>query len=146
MSIYAKNKSMSNCKVGDNQVSKILLNDQIIWENWTGPYSESKSDPASSYRNVASVSWSFSKGVKLVYAHSTAGNKNSEQNRAKIYISTSDGKYNTTCISDSGTSDFEIGTGWSGEIENVTYVKCTSEGTVNVKWCNGEVKYYKKGS
>ena len=48
MSIYAKNKSMSNCKVGNNQVSKIVFNGKTIWENWK----------KSTDTKTCSISWS----------------------------------------------------------------------------------------
>ena len=48
MPIYTNNTSMANCMVGDNQVSKILLNDQTIWENWVA-WSDSVKNSYGSY-------------------------------------------------------------------------------------------------
>jgi hypothetical protein len=147
MSIYAKNKLMSNCKVGSNQVSKITLGSTTIWENWTGPYSASKEDPnTGEYRANAGVSWSFSKpGIKLIYAHSEGHSSHEEYGRARIYITTSDGKYSNTTISQ-GSAGVDAGTTWNGTIENVTFVGCSLEGTVNNKNCVGTIRYYKRGS
>lgn len=148
MPIYNNNKAMSNCKVGSKQVAKITLGTKTIWENWTGPYSETKTDDyGSTYRTTASVSWSFaSPGVKLVSAWTEGSNKNKEQNVSKIRISTSDGKYNNTLVANSGASDFDSYTSFSKETENVTYIWCANENTVNIKKCIGGIKYYKRGS
>ena len=34
MPIYTNNKAMSNCKIGDKQVSKVMVGDTVVWENW----------------------------------------------------------------------------------------------------------------
>lgn len=147
MSIYANNKLMSNCKIGDKQVSKIVFNDKTIWENWTGPYSSTKEDPdEGAYRANAGVSWRFSApGIKLIRAYSNGYSSNEEYSESWVRISTSDGKYNNTVISKSSTGTY-VSTTWTGTIENVTYVSCSNEGTVNKKNCVGGITYYQRGS
>ena len=34
MPIYTNNKAMSNCKIGDKQVAKVMVGDTVVWENW----------------------------------------------------------------------------------------------------------------
>ena len=116
-----------------------------VANNWIGPFSEEKKDPNNgNYRNTASVSWSFNPGVRLISAYSEGASSHEEYGRAKIYISTSDGRYNNTLVRESEPMN-TAWISWDGDLENVTYVRCEIDGTVNKKNCTGQIKYYRKG-
>lgn len=116
-----------------------------VANNWIGPISEEKEDPNNGdYRNTASVSWSFNPGVRLISAFTEGSSSHEEYGRAKIYISTSDGRYNNTLVRESEPMN-TAWTSWDGDLENVTYVRCEIDGTVNKKNCLGQIKYYRKG-
>lgn len=117
----------------------------VVDYNWIGPISEEKKDPNNGdYRNTASVSWSFNPGIRLISVYSEGASSHEEYGRAKIYISTSDGRYNNTLVRESEPMN-TAWTSWDDDLENVTYVRCEIDGTVNKKNCTGQIKYYKKG-
>lgn len=133
------------CKINTSNFEATSNESGIVDYNWIGPISEEKKDPNNgNYRNTASVSWSFNPGVRLISAYSEGASSHEEYGRAKIYISTSDGRYNNTLVRESEPMN-TAWTSWDGDLENVTYVRCEIDGTVNKKNCTGQIKYYKKG-
>lgn len=133
------------CKINTSNFEATSNESGVVDYNWIGPISEEKKDPNNGdYRNTASVSWSFNPGVRLISAYSEGASSHEEYGRAKIYISTSDGRYNNTLVRESEPMN-TAWTSWDGDLENVTYVRCEIDGTVNKKNCTGQIKYYKKG-
>lgn len=133
------------CKINTSNFEATSNESGVVDYNWIGPISEEKKDPNNGdYRNTASVSWSFNPGVRLISAYSEGASSHEENGRAKIYISTSDGRYNNTLVRESEPMN-TAWTSWDGDLENVTYVRCEIDGTVNKKNCTGQIKYYKKG-
>jgi hypothetical protein len=137
MPIYTNNTSMANCMVGDNQVSKILLNDQIIWENYIdGQYTGSKEFYSMQGTEQGTQYWSIDLGTLGLVT--------------SVSISSSKSKYTLKArptTSDSWTTLAYWGADSGGEktITNKThfrYFQIVCEGASYMQWIDPAGFYY----
>lgn len=126
-------KASTSSKTVDSNYTEVV--DYI----WTGQSSEKTNDSGSDYVTNIGVSWNFS-GVRLTYAYSEGNDKNGDSNYARVFVTTSDGKYNNTQIA--SAYGVNVGATWNGTIDNVTYVACDFNGTNSVKELTGKIRYY----
>ena len=115
MSIYAKNKSMSNCKVGSNQVSRIVFNGKTIWENWKS-WSASNSGSWDSYpSSPKDVGISTGSNIRVQYIYAYAEKTYIEGEYGSVSINAYyNGSWHTLASSGSGHTACDCK--WSGDL------------------------------
>lgn len=112
---------------------------EVVDYVWTQNTGHLEKDSGSDYVTNVGVSWNLN-NVRLTYARSEGYDKNSDSNYARVFVSTSDGKYNNTQLGQNyGVNPVYT---WSGTIDNVTYVACDFNGTNSVKQVIGDITYY----
>lgn len=139
MPIYANNNSIANCMVGNNQVTKIVFNNQMVWENWvekTGKIGSASTSSSSDWFSTSKCTFDKPIVPKQVYCYFTYNYYKTDESGTST---SGGGGFNYTCKdgASSSTSDApyaSVGTDVFGRPSSGTASKTTAFTDTQIEW------------